>query len=378
MPAFKLPSVLLKSGAFALGKHRERIELIKSIKLDQLISLLSTNEGRASLPFGKLSAFVYSRITRSDAERFQEVMLRDFSSSDIPQFIEAICRAEPKNGNTRDWSAGAQVNSELMALVLKHGTTPQVKKVLNGSFKFRHDVRTLCKSAFNDDLQPRKTFWLLVEHLKDDRRYLGALIAASERQPEVHEALLELTLSQLSDPEWVRRQGTGLISPYQWIFDQLAAYNSETSLKWLLARNPLQRESLERALRWCFLIGDEEARRSAIFNAHNIEAGTVIIDAWKVAVSKPDKGKAESLIEMAADGLLNSTWGKLAECDEGITELLAPLCSTKVLERVAARLEAEISMGGNLYGGHLEIIGDIARKRASGMTGTATLKIKTI
>lgn len=378
MPAFTLPPVLRKNGNFLSGKRDERIALLETIEVEQLVELLSTHEGRASLPFGKLSAHVFGCFELDQIDTLLGAILNDFGPSDIPQFVEAVIRAEPKDGNIPDWVFAPRVAFHLMVVVLKHGSTAQVNKMLDGCYIFLHDPFDLCRAAFDNELQPRNNFLMLVEHLKDDRRYLGSLIAASEAEPEVHEHLLKMLLTQLFDPKLVKRNGTQAKWTLRSVMEQLAALNAAASLRWLLNRKPLDKELLEPVLRWCFYIGDEEVRKESDATSNNIEAGTVILETWKAHVAKPGNPKAKKLLEAAADELLLKGWGKFDRFDDGLSELLAPLCSTKVLEEVAALMEEAISEGHVFFAGHLEVISDIARKRISGMTGTVKLKTKAL
>ena len=372
MPAFVLPSVQRKDGRVKFEKYDERRDLLSTIDLDQLIDLISTNEGRASIPFGTFSAYVFDRISDEASDRFQTALLNDFAPSDVPQFIEAICRAEPKGLGYIDSSTGADAIAKLVAVVLKHGNTKQVKKLFDGWHKSLHNLQRLCNWAFDDDIQPRKNFWLLVENFKDQYLHLAYLADASERHPIVHQEFMTFALTELLSTKFAKQSKTNQNHAYRNLLERLARLDAAKSLSFLLNVRSTDKVSIEVCFFTAFYIGSVEFRRIELsVPPPNYEAGKVIFDAWKALVSKAEKSKFDQLIEVAADELLLTAWGKFDEYHEGLSELLAPHCSTKALEEVAALMEESVSNGHIYMAPHLEVIGDIARKRASGMTGKA-------
>lgn len=374
MPAFVLPSVQRKDGRVKSDKYDERRDLLSTIDLDQLIDLVSTNEGRASIPFGTFSAYVFDRISDEASDRFQAALLNDFSPSDIPQFIEAICRAEPKGLGYIDSSTGADAIAKLVAVVLKHGNTKQVKKLFDGWHKSLHNLQRLCAWAFDDDFQPRKNFWLLVENFKDQYLHLAYLADASESHPIVHQEFMTFALTELLSTKFAKQSKTNQNHAYRNLLERLAGLDAAKSLSFLLNVRSTDKESLEVCFLTAFYIGSVEFRTPGEDAPPNYEAGEVLFDAWKSLVSKASKSNSDKMIEIAADELLLTTWGKFDEQHEGLSELLAPHCSTKALEEVAALMEGSVSNGHIHMAPHLEVIGDIARKRASGMTGKAGSK----
>lgn len=359
--------------------YDERVNLIQAMDLEKLIDLVSTSEGRASIPFGKLSPFIFERITEAAFDRFETALLSDIAPSDVPQFIEAICAAEPKYLDHKDYSTGADAIAKLVAVVLKHGNTKQVKKLFDGWHKSLHNLQRLCNWAFDEDLQPRKNFWLLVENFKDQYLHLAYLALASERQPIVHQEFMTFALTEILSTKFAKQSKANQNHAYRNLLERLAGLDAAKSLESLLNVRSTDKESLEVCFLTAFYVGSVEFRSTEqAAPPPSYEAGTVIFDAWKALVSKGEKSKSESLIQSAADDLLLTTWGKFDEHHVGLSELLAPHCSTKALEEVAALMEEAISEGHTFFSGHLEVISDIARKRASGMTGTVKLKTKTL